>query len=369
MRVSLLKKQLAAAGAVFRERHGAEVSAFFADRSSEHAAVRDAVGLTDFSFTHKLRVPAEQGLDFLDMLLAGNVPKIRFGRVLHTFMADSNGMLAGDCYVANNDEEFLFLCESIVPDAEFHSLLSAAGVAESGAEDLTNTHALLSLDGYRAWEVAKEIFGADVLGLPYLSIESYPFQDASVLLIRGGKTSEFGYLLLAPEALAAALFDALHTAASKRGGRLCGVDVHDDLRLEGRFFNIQSEGFRARDPLALGLQWMIDFEKEKFAGREAIHQRRSGGLRKKLVGLASEPGDDALVAGAQVFHSQESVGEVVADCMSLVLGQRLALALFRPELAYAGLSFRLGSPKGPIVKTISMPPIMPKSLTVKLDEM
>jgi len=38
-------------------------------------------------------------------------------------------------------------------------------------------------------------------------------------------------------------------------------------------------------------------------------------------------------------------------------------------LAYSGLSFRLGTADGPAVKTISMPPIMPKSLTVKLDEM
>jgi hypothetical protein len=33
------------------------------------------------------------------------------------------------------------------------------------------------------------------------------------------------------------------------------------------------------------------------------------------------------------------------------------------------LSFRLDSPEGEEVKTISMPPIMPKSLTIKLDEL
>jgi glycine cleavage system aminomethyltransferase T len=369
MRVSLLRPQLAAAGAVFRERHGIEVAGHFSNRASEHAAVRDAAGLADFSFIYKLRVPAEQGLDFLDMLLAGNVPKIRFGRVLHTFMACPEGMLTGDCYVANNDEEFIFLCESIVPEPEFQNLLAAAGIAESGAEDISDTHALLSLDGYRAWDVAKEIFGADVLGLPYLSIESYPFQEETVLLIRGGKTSEFGYLMLAPKSVASALYETLHAATYKRGGLLCGVDAHDDLRLEGRFFNIQAEGLQVRDPLVLGLQWMIDFEKETFIGRDAIHQRRAGGLRRKLVGMAAEPGDNGLIVGAKVFHSGEPVGEVVADCMSQVLGRRLALAVFSPKLAYAGLTFRLGSPEGAPVKTISMPPIMPKSLTVKLDEM
>jgi aminomethyltransferase len=369
VRSSFLKPRLAAAGAFFRERHGAEVAARVAGRAVEYAAVRDAAGLTDFSFLHKFRVPAERGLDFLDGLLAGNVAKIRFGRVLHTFLADSDGLLLGDCYVANNDEEFVFLCEAIAPDADLPALLQAAGAAEAGLEDLTDSHALLSVDGFKAWDVVKEIFGADVLGLPYLSIEVYPFQGASVRLIRAGKTSEFGYLLLAQQSIAPALFDALLAAVVKRNGCLCGVDVHDDLRLEGRFPNIQAEGLRVRDPLVLGLQWMIDLDKEKFRGRDAIHKRRAAGLRSKIVGVATEPGSDTLVTGTRVFHGSQPVGEVVADCHSFVLNRRLALAVFPVELAYSGLSFRLGASDGQVVKSISMPPIMPKSLTVKLDEM
>ena len=369
MRSSLLKPQMAAAGAAFRERHGTEVAARVAGRAAEYAAVRDAAGLTDFSFLHKFRVPAERGLDFLDALLAGNVPRIRFGRVLHTFLADSEGLLLGDCYVANNDEEFVFLCEGIAPDADLPALLQAAGATEAGLENLTDSHALLSVDGFKAWDVVKEIFGADVLGLPYLSIEVYPFQGGSVRLVRAGKTSEFGYLLLAERTIAAALFDALRAAVVKRNGCLCGVDVHDDLRLEGRFPNIQAEGLRVRDPLVLGLQWMIDFDKEKFRGRDAIHERRNKGLRRKIAGVAAESGNDALVTGARIFHGVQPVGEVVADCHSFVLNRRLALAVFPVELAYSGLSFRLGAPGGPAVKTISMPPIMPRSLTVKLDEM
>lgn len=369
MRVSLLKRQIATAGVVFRERHGTEVTARVADRATEYAAIRDAVGLTDFSFLYKFRVPAERGLDFLDAVLAGNVPKIRFGRVLHTFMADRDGQLLGDCYVANNDEEFIFLCEGIAPEAEIRGVLLEAGLSEAGAEDLTDTHAMLSLDGFKAWEVVKEVFGADVLGLPYLSMESYPFQGASVRLIRAGKTSEFGYLLLAPQNVAAELFDELQAAVGRRHGSLCGVDVHDDLRLEGRFFNIQSEGLRVRDPLVLGLQWMIDIGKEKFNGRDAIHDRRAKGVRRKLVGVAAEPGNDSLVTGARIFHVGEPVADVVADCHSFVLNRRLALAVFPSELAYSGLTFNLGTADGPPVKTISMPPILAKSLTVKLDEM
>jgi len=368
VRTSPLKDQLAAAGAVFRERHGVEVVSYFADRRAECGAVRDAVGVTDFSFLRVFSLPEEKGIDFLDALLAGNVPKIRFGRVLHTFLADREGFLVADCFVANNDQEFIFTCESIVPDSELDVLLADGGV-EPPMKDLTASHIALSLDGFKSWEVAKKIFGPDVIGLPYLSIENYTFDGEPIRFLRAGKTSEFGYLMIAPVRIAPALFAALRSEAEQHGGRLCGVNAHDDLRLEGRFFNIFREGRSVRDPLPLGLQWMIDFDKENFNGSAAIRQRRSAGLKQKVIGIAAESGCAALRDGAQIFHEGRQVGEVVADCQSYVLNQLLALALFPVELAYASLPFRLGTPDGPVVRSISMPPIMPKSLTVKLDEM
>jgi glycine cleavage system aminomethyltransferase T len=124
-----------------------------------------------------------------------------------------------------------------------------------------------------------------------------------------------------------------------------------------------------RDPLVLGLQWMIDFDKDKFRGSEAIKRRRAQGLQKKIVGVAAEHGCNQLVTGVQIFHDGRAVAEVAADCYSFVLQQRLGLAVFPVELAYSGLSFHLAAADGPSVRTISMPPIMPKSLTVKIDEM
>jgi len=225
---------------------------------------------------------------------------------------------------------------------------------------------LLGLDGPKAWAVVKELFGADVLGLPYLSVEVYQFEGTPVYLFRAGKTGEFGYQILAPVAVADALFDKLHALVQQNGGRCCSFDIHNDLRLEGRFFNIHVEGRRVRDPLVLGLQWMVDFEKEKFNGADALKARRAAGLKQKIVGVAAEPGNRELVVGAKILEGNNVLGEVVADCFSHVLNRQIGLAVLPVVWAYSGLTFRLAS--GAPVHTISMPPIMPKSLKVKLDE-
>lgn len=357
------------AGATFRNRYDTEIVARCATREAEYSAIRSAVGLTDFSFVRAFRVPEATGIDFLDGLVAGNVPRIRFGRVLHTFLATAEGHLAADCYVANNDQELLFLCESIVPDAELDDLLEAHGAAAAGLEDLSNDHVLLSLDGVLAWRVVKQLFGPEALGLPYLSLEVYPFQEVEFRLLRVGKTSEFGYLLLAPRTVAVPLFEALRRETEAAGGRLCGSDIHDDLRLEGRFFNIHAEGRRARDPLALGLQWMIDLEKGAFHGRGPILQRRAAGLRQKILGVALEGEVAEFKPGTQLFAGKNPSGEIVATCRSEVLQRSLGLALVPVEVAYSGLEFRLDHPGGELVRSISMPPILSKSLGIKLDEL
>jgi aminomethyltransferase len=327
------------------------------------------VGLTDFSFVRAFRVPESTGIDFLDGLVAGNVARIRFGRVLHTFLATADGRLAADCFVANNDQELIFLCESILPDAELDALLQAQGSAAAGLEDLTSTHVLLSLDGVQAWKVVKKLFGSDVLGLPYLSLELYPFEQSQVRLFRVGKTSEFGYLLLVPLDAAEALWTLLRKETEAVGGRLCGVDIHDELRLEGRFFNIHAEGRRVGDPLVLGLQWMIDFEKPSFLGSAPIFAQRAAGLQRKILGVALPVNGSAPDLGMSLYAGSSHAGEIVATCFSNVLGHPLGLVVAPAHLAYSGLTFRLGDPQGPPVRSISMPPILPKSLGIKLDEM
>jgi glycine cleavage system aminomethyltransferase T len=356
------------AGATLAERHGAEVVSRVADFATEYRLVRDAVALTDFSFVRRYRLPTDQGIDLLDGLLPGNVARVRYGRVMQTFMADDDGRLLADCYVANNDEELILLVEAAAPDEQMARIIREAD-KEGIAADLTDSHVLLSVDGFNAWAVVRDLFGADVLGLPYLSVELYPFADEQVYLFRAGKTSEFGYLLMAPASVAERLFDTLRDAVARHGGGLCGVEAHDGLRLEGRFFNVHAEGARVGDPLTLGLQWMMDFEKCDYRGAAAILKRRDAGLARKLIGVLAAPGDTQLVTGARLFHGADEVAEVVADTWSPELGRRVALAVFRIDVAYAGLAFALGSPQGPEVRTISMPPILAKSLSVKLDEM
>jgi len=251
--------------------------------------VRDALALTDVSYMQRFSFPEDKGLDFLDSLCAGNVAKVRFGRMLHTFIADENGHLLADCYVANNDEQFVLLAETIVDAAAFKDLLLSRGAADAGMVDLSESHALLSVDGYKAWAVVKGLFGADVLGLPYLSVERYDFQGEPLALFRAGKTSSSAITSWRRHRRRRRC--SMHAwLLPPRTAAACAGRDPQRLRLEGRFFNIFAEGAAVRDPLVLGLQWMIDFGKAEFLGSKAIFAHRAATLSHKIIGICTESG-------------------------------------------------------------------------------
>jgi aminomethyltransferase len=112
---------------------------------------------------------------------------------------------------------------------------------------------------------------------------------------------------------------------------------------------------------------MVDFDKEQFTGRESLLKRRTNGLKKKIIGVSTSD-TVVLKVGDTIFSGGRKVAEVQSTCFSYVLNCNLGLALFDVDVAFSGLSFNLGQSDGQVVTTISMPPIMPKSLSVKLDE-
>lgn len=366
MRRSPIRELLAARGASFAERAGAEVVTRFTSFEEEYQAVRNGVGLTDFSHMTRYKMP-EEGLDMLERYAAGPVANIRFGRVLHTMAADRDGFVESDLYVANDDEVFFVIGESLVDDQATARVFEELNGFEAGLVDISSDTALLGIDGFKAWAVVKEMFGTDVLGLPYLSLEVYDFEGVEIKLIRAGKTSEFGYLLIVPSSAAAAVWERIEKIGEPHGLRHVGQDAHMALRLDGRFFNIHHEGARVRDPLSLGLQWMIDFERDEFRGAKAIGERRRAGLKQKIIGVVLDDREGSLKQGDPILHGDQAVAEVVCAVHSPVMGGPIGLALFHREYAFSGLTYANGA--GQAIRTVSMPPFTAKSLTIKLDEM
>ena len=348
MRKLALSEKWACAGAKFGEIAGAECVENFGDAAAELRAIRQTAALCDLSFSKIFSYGENEGIDFLDTVLAANILKLRYGGIIDTFLADENGGVLAETFVGNIDDRVL-----VVAETEAESL----PLAVSPECDITENCVLLSVDGPLAWKVARGVFGSDVLNLSFLSLEKYDFEGAGVILMRSGQTGEFGYRFVVPNAVAEPFCAKLEEQLAAVGGRLCGFDAHRIARMQGNFFDIYEEGAVVRNPLVLGLQYMVDFEKESFAGSEAIFANRAAGVSERLVGVkfSAENVSD-------IYDGSRKVGRVVARRGDI------GLAVFDAEYACAGFAYSAAPDAHETVFTTSRPFVLADSLSRGMED-
>jgi len=358
MRSLILQDLWKKENAVFEELYGAQSIKSISSFEEEYDAIRKKALFADFSFCKRYVFDESDGLDFLDTILAENVLTLRYGRVLDTFLADDSGNICAECFVANISDKIYLFAESIADENYLDSIFSKC----PSCKDITNETVLLSVDGPEAWRVAKDICGQDILDLPYLSIENFKFENTQIQLLRKGTTGEFGYQFLAPLSVAEKLFDTIKNSTLAIDGKLGGTDIHFNARLEGNFFNIYAEGVIVKNPLALGLQWMIDFDKENFNGSKSIFANREKGISTALVGIKHKTAGNKFSIGDEIFNESECVGEVVACAYSKISDCAIALVLFEKEYGLSGFEYSSKASQDRDLLTISMPPIVALSL-------
>ena len=150
MRKLALSEKWAKSGAKFGEIAGAECVENFGDIAAELAAIRHTAALCDLSFSKIFSYGENEGIDFLDTVLAANILKLRYGGIIDTFLADENGGVLAETFVGNIDDRVL-----VVAETEAESL----PLAVSPECDITENCVLLSVDGPLAWKVARGVFG------------------------------------------------------------------------------------------------------------------------------------------------------------------------------------------------------------------
>lgn len=325
-----------------------------ADAKAEMNALRNSVVLSDISYMKKLAFDEVEGADFLDTRLAANVLKLRYGKAMETFLADDAGNVSASITLANIDDK-IFLFAECIDDSTFDTICN-------NATSLDSTHTLLSIDGPDVWKVAKKIFGADIYNLSFMTVEKYTYADADAIVMRAGKTGEFGYQILIPNTVAQKLFDEIKDIVASFGGLLAGVDTLLSARAKGNFFNIFGEGKFVKNPFELGLQWQIDFDKESFSGSEKILQQRQEIQARKLI--AVQCSQEVNVAD-KLFNAETEVGEIVSvDCAD----KTFALAILNSDIAYVGQDFALQCNGEDSCKTVSRPAIIAQSLIRGMDD-
>ena len=349
----------------WREWSGYFAASVYADfHDIEYNAIREQAALIDVSPLYKYEIRGRDAELLVNRVITRDAAKLKVGQVYYTPWCDEAGKVVDDGTVHRLGTSAY---RWTAADPQYRWLKLNSSGLEVEIEDVSESTAALALQGPLSRAVLEAATGESFAELRYFRRREAKVGGIEIDVSRTGYTGDLGYELWVKADQAVELWDALVAAGKPFGIRPAGMIALDVVRLEAGLILLEVDYTSARhamnsdqaySPGEIGLGKLVDFEKGDFVGRRALlEERRSGGPRRRLVGLEiSWPDIDAMYnaqglppsAPAVVDRSAiplfdsggRQVGRITSHGWSPMLKKPIALASVPPAYERPGTSLQ-----------------------------
>jgi 4-methylaminobutanoate oxidase (formaldehyde-forming) len=315
---------------------------FFEQVAAEHRAVRDGVGLFDFTSFGKIDVRGPGALALLQRLADNDVDRPP-GTVVYTQFLNPRGgiesdltvtRLAGDRFRVTTGSTFI---ASDIGWIRMH--LPEDGSVE--VRDVTEDLACIGLWGPRAREVVQAVTAADVSdeAFPYMTARSIHVDGVEVWAQRVTYVGELGWEVYVAPGQAGPVWDTLMRAGRSHGICPAGYKAVDSLRLEKGYRYWSTDITPVENPYEAGLGFCVRLAKGDFIGREALRRIKEQAAQQKLCTVTLLPGipDEAVLYGGEAVYAGGAVaGRLRSAGYGYTVGRHIGLVYLPPHLAAEG---------------------------------
>lgn len=348
-------------GAVLGERNGVAIPLSYCTADQEHQAVRKNILLSDYSHFGIAAISGDSAWSLLNQLVSGDVSSIRDEQAMYSLLLDDAGHIITDLYIACDDERFLLLSEWVSGEMLCEMLRAKLSGNEDQFEDieaiesLTPEWGLLHFEGPYAWELLAEVYGMDVIGLPF---QEHMHVEDSLILLRSGKHGEYSYKLMGPQDLLADVWPLMLAAGEKYDMRTGGLNYQRMARLENPCWEPDIFNAYTRCPISLQMQWAVRYDKDAFTGLESLSQRGVQEASHRIVGMTIAGTPQAIPQrGDKVIFDGNCIGEVIVCDYSADLGACLGRLFLTGAWAWADVdAYQVVTASGPVAVTTSAVP-------------
>lgn len=355
--------------------NGETIPYSYHDPNVTYKAARENIVLVDYSHMSIVSVTGEDAWLLVNHLASADISIIRDEQGLYTLLLNEDGSIWGDGCVLCTDEGYFILSESrsyseiierLNSILESSQDLNIQETPEISAMEAQKWGAIL-LEGPYAWEILSEIYGFDIIGLPY---HEYMTTDDGLITFRCGKHGEFAYLLVGEQQQLVEIWEQLLEKGDKYQLKTAGLDYQNVLRIENPCWDASIYQHYSCNPVELQMQWAIQFDKEDFIGKSAVEALSSAGAERKLVGMLPLGECHDIAADDQVLVDGAQVGVIVKGVYSPAAQSYIALALIDRQYAWSDIAgFDIQTRNGNInAKTHNVPFLYNFSMSVNPTE-
>jgi aminomethyltransferase len=331
-------------------------SAYEGHHEHEYNAIRNAAALIDVSPLFKYAVTGSDSARFVDRLITRDVGRMTVGQVFYTPWCDEHGRVIDDGTVARLGET-RFRWTAADPSLRWFRQ-NAAGM-DVHVEDISEELAALALQGPTSARLLRAVCDTDIDRLKYFRITSGLIAGVRVEISRTGYTGDLGYEIWIPAQHAVRVWDALMDGGKPFDIKPAGMLALDVARVEAGLLLIEVDFFsskkaliasQAYTPYEMGLGRLVNIDKGRFIGQQALRRELATGPRRQIAGLqvdwtaveriyenAGLPpavGATASRVAVPVYRNGRQVGKATTSTWSPVLKRMIALATIdRPHFA------------------------------------
>jgi aminomethyltransferase len=322
--------------ATFTDFGGWEMPVEFDSIRTEHAAVRESVGIFDVSHMGEIVVSGPDATELMQQLTTNDVADLAPGEAQYAAITNEKGIIQDDTIIyclPGEADRYLF-----IPNAGHDEEAYSRWVDHRRASDLdaevrneTDAWAMVAVQGPDAPDVVDDVTSTDIADRPRNRIVESEVGGARSWVATTGYTGEAGVEILCPVEEAEAVWDAFE------GVQACGLGARDTLRTEiglllsGQDFDPASE---PRTPYEAGIGWAVALDTD-FVGRDALADVADAGPDETFVGLKLTERGIAR-HGYEITVDGEAVGHVTSGTMSPTLGEPIALGYVPTRLSEPG---------------------------------
>jgi len=306
----------------------------YSDITTEHLAVRNAVGMFDVSHMGEVFISGKDAQKYVNHIFTNDITPMEDGQVLYGMMLYPDGGTVDDLLVYKEFEpdKYLLVINAANIDKDVAWMKEQAAGFDVVVDNQSHLWGQIAVQGPDAEKTVMEVLGfKEVADLGFYTFRNYEVAGKRVIASRTGYTGEDGFEIYATPEQTIEYWKKLLAA----GVVPCGLGCRDTLRFEAGLPLYGDELSADISPVMAGLGMFCKMEKEEFIGKEALAAQKAGEIAKKLVGIEIE--DKAIPRAGYPVELEDGteVGVVTTGYHSISLDKSICFALV--DKAYAAL--------------------------------
>ncbi|MFM7785001.1 MAG: glycine cleavage T C-terminal barrel domain-containing protein [Gammaproteobacteria bacterium] len=309
----------------------------------ECRAVRDAVGLLDYSTLGKIDIRGPDAAEFLERVYTNAWKTLGVNRCRYGLMLGEDGMIFDDGVTTRLGEEHFLMTTTTGGAARVLAHLERWHQTEwpllkvwmNSVSDQWATAVLAGPKSRTLLERLCQDVDLSRDAFPFMSCREGHVAGIPARILRVSFTGELSFEVMVPASRGLALFRALDEAGRDLGLTPYGTESMHVLRADKGFIIVGQDTDGSMTPEDMGMPWIVGKRQDFIGWRSLQREHCRDEQRKHFVGLLTE--DPALVIpeGAQLLADPSNtipatmIGHVSSSYASPAAGRSIALALVK----------------------------------------